>query len=734
MEMGASPRRSDGTEAERRPAGPPLDKSIPPQPGSPPGVEPYPPAAPPMPAGAPAQRPPLADWLRAPRPEAEPGIWRRNHQPREADDPERIPARQLVSGAVVTFLVGWLLWSLLYNGYLGSFWLWPLLALTPDSWRTGDDGKVAYELASYLYFALVLGGLVVVFGKLGKWAELFRRVRARLTRTSPRNRPPLPEVPPVPPPEVDPARWPELRAGGAPQAAERLAEAIEADAMSDVDHARITRAWHSVRVRPERMGAFHDSVLKLGPGACPHPSGARDLAARVARHDLSLRQVRIGTAPDTERNPHEYRGAGMALEPTVLGTSALVVGPPGSGKTHRVARPITESLCLQALAMQSAVVAVGAAGERLAPDEAFDVVVRLGSPESRYDLDLYGGSSDPDEAAAVLAEALVGDLAAQTHGGDSRRAATCLAQLLGPFAAVHGRYPTVAELRELLDGSRAALDALRAALTEADKQTLLRELDAYERQSGRSGDTASFLADRVALLDRPAFAGFFHPEGARPPADAPERRPFTLRALEHPVRVRIDLPERGHAEASRLLARLVLAQFTEAVAARTDESLFACLVLDDAAQTVTPQSLRALQRLRSAHAGAVLTLRSLDDVPEHLRGPLLGAVGCRIACAGVSPWDAERFAAAWGKEWVQTRTVTNRQLVSDEPFTRLMHSLRKLVTGRYVSAESVTVRTEQRERWSASELANELQPEHAVVSLTTVRGARTPPVLTRLGE
>lgn len=105
-----------------------------------------------------------------------------------------------------------------------------------------------------------------------------------------------------------------------------------------------------------------------------------------------------------------------------------------------------------------------------------------------------------------------------------------------------------------------------------------------------------------------------------------------------------------------------------------------------------------------------------------------------MVCAGVTPWDAERFAEVWGTEWVQTRTVTNRQLVSDEPFTRVLHAVRRLATGKHVTAESVTVRSEQRERWSASDLANELQPEHLVLSLTTVRGERTPPILTKLGE
>ncbi|THA24251.1 ATP-binding protein [Streptomyces sp. RKND-216] len=690
------------------------------------------PSAPPVPSAPPRGAPPLADWLRTPRPEAEPGIWRCGHDPLPAADPDRTPARQLVSGALVSFLIGWLVWSLLWNGYLGDYWLWPLYVLTPDAWR----GTVPLVVATYLYYGLVLAGLAAVFGRLGHWDEVGRRAAAGLKgrfRTSRRAAAP-------PPPDEDPVLWPQLRraGGGSEEAAERLSAEVLAGRMSDVDHARIERAWQSVRSRPVGLPQFTEAVLRDGAAACTHPSGARDLPSRAARHDLSLSQVRIGTAADDERNPQDYRGAGLALEPALLGTSALAVGPSGAGKTTRLVRPVVESLCLQALAGQAAVVAVTSSGTKPAPDDAFDVVVRPGRPESAYDLDLYGGTDDPDEAAVLLAEALVGDLAEGLPGGDSRRAATTLAQLLGPFRTAHGRFPAVPELRELLDGVPAPLAALREALgrdpARPGHRAHLRELDAYERQLGRPGDTGTLLADRVALLDRPAFADFFAPAGLARGAAGGDHRPFSLRALEHPLRVRIDLPERGHAEASRILARLVLAQFTDAALARDDQSLFACLVLDDADRTITPQALRGLQRLRSGHAGVLLTLRALDDVPEPLRGPLLGAVGCRVACAGVTPWDAERFAEVWGTEWVQTRDVTNRQLVSDEPLTKLMHGIRRMVTGRHVTAESVTVRTVQRQRWSASDLANELEPGQAVVSFTTVRGRRTPPVLARLGE
>ncbi|MER7820642.1 ATP-binding protein [Streptomyces sp. NPDC096153] len=687
--------RSGGTGSARpvpRPAGPP----------------PLPPAVPPVPSQAPAPAGPgrsVADWLRTPRPDAEPGVWRLGHRPRPEEEPELVPARRLFTGALVALLAGWLLWSLLWNGYLGRYWLWPLLVLTPESWRADPP---LWATASYVYYALVGGGLLVLFARIGHVPEIWRRYARKR------------DVPaPPPPPKEDPADWPDLRSAGLDDTARTLAEATRKGSLGDVDYARIRRAWQGVRTSPERLAAFTDVVRAEGAAACAHPSGVRDLPVRTAVHDLATDQVRIGTAADHPRNPYARRTTGVALEPALLGTSLLAVGPSGAGKTVRLVRPVVEAMCLQALANRAAVVAVTAHGTALAPDDAFDLVIAPGRPESTHDLDLYGGSDDPDEAARVLAEALVGDLAA-----DGRRAATALAQLIGPYRGVHGHFPAVPELRDLLGGAPGALDGLRTALQTAGATSQLRELDARARQSERADDIGVLLAERIAFLDRPAFARFFRTE-------EPGRQ-FSLRAVEHPLRVRIDLPERGHAEASRIIARLVLAQFTEAVLSRSDRSLFACLVLDDATHTVTPDSVRAVQRLRSAHAGVVLTLRTLEDVPEPLRGPLLGAVGCRMAFAGLGPWDGGRFAESWGKEWVQTKDVTNRQIVSDEPLTKALHFMRRVVTGKAATAEAVTVREVERERWSASELAHSVPAGHAVLSLTSVRGEHAPPLLVDL--
>ncbi|MET7764081.1 ATP-binding protein [Streptomyces sp. NPDC005393] len=689
-----------------------------------------PPTAPPIAPGAvpgaahgPAARPSLVAWLRVPRAAtAAPGVWTYGHKPKPPEEPDRIPGRRLLSGALISALCGWLVWSLLWNGYLGGYWLWPMYLLTPDAWYERGGNTEAGWWAQRIYIGIVLAFLAAIFSRVGHWGEAWRRYVGPLFRRAWDE--PDAEAAPVAGAEGDPVEWPQLRVAGAHSAADRLAAEARAGAMNDVDHARIDRAWQSVRAGRGSLAAFTDTVLRHGAASHGHPSGARDLPIRTAQHDLLAHQVRIGTAADDLRNPYQHRGVGLALDPDVLGTSLLAVGPPGSGKTGRLVRPVVESLCLQALAGQVAVVAVGAAGAGLGGDEAFDVVVKIGRPDSAYDFDLYGGTTDPDEAAGILAEALIGDLAASLPGGDSRRAATALAQLLGPYRAAHGRFPSVPELRELLDGSKTAVGALREALEAAGERAQARELEARVRQSGSPGDAGALLADRIALLDRPAFADFFDTTG--------NRRPFSLRALEHPLRVRIDLPERGHAEASRMLARLVLAQFTECAVGRADRSLFACLVLDDASHTVTPEALRGIQRLRSAHAGAVLTLRTLDDVPEALRSALLGAVGCRMACAGVTTWDGARFAEVWGTEWVETRDVTDRQIVSDEPFTKVLHFIRKVVTGKAVTTQSVTVRKVERERWSASELAHSVPAGHAVLSVTSVRGEGGPPVLVDL--
>ncbi|MFG2358102.1 ATP/GTP-binding protein [Streptomyces sp. NPDC048521] len=621
------------------------------------------------------------------------------------------PARALIAalGALIAL-------AFVFPGTFGIGWdalpvqdpLFSLIVLI-----TGDYGVFASEPLTNGLYALITLLVLWPFARIGGWWPLAKEALAARGRA---------QAVQAAPPAVDrrPSQWPELREAGQHQAADVLAAEVHAGRMNDVDCARIGHMWTMARARA-RLSSFTDTVLREGAAAWTHPSGARDLPGRVARHDLLAGQVHIGQWAVGDRTPLAYGGAGAALGPDTLGTSLLAVGPSGSGKTRYLIQPVVESLGLQALAGRCAVVAVCAAGTPLGPDSAYDVVVRLGDPTSVHDLDPYADSGDPDEAAAFLAEGLVGDL--DTVSG--QRAVTALAQLLGPYRAAYGRFPTLPVLRELLEGESSALSALRAALSADEHTAMRRELDARARQAGSAGDPGPVLADRLAVLDRPAFAEFFGAGQGGP-------RPFSLRAVaHHPLRVRIDLPDRGHEEASRLITRLLLAQFG-AVAMAGDRAHFACLVLDDATGAVTSESARRIQRLRSRNAGVVLALRTVGDIPEALHGPLYAAVGCRMAFSGVTTWDGSRFADAWGTQWVETQDVARHTVFADQPMTRAIHALRKLVTGKAVTTEAVTVRQVERERWSASELAHGVPPGHAVLSLTTVQGEHAPPLLVDL--
>ncbi|MEU4099289.1 ATP/GTP-binding protein [Streptomyces tanashiensis] len=585
-----------------------------------------------------------------------------------------------------------------------------LIALVTGGWDVAGSPVVVYAV-------YVLSATLVVWpcARVGDWASLFRQWRAGADSAAT----PAPTIPGGA--GIPRSQWPALRDAGEHRAADSLAGELAGGRMNDVDCARVRRTWRDSERDAVRRAAFVEAVLRQGAAAGTHPSGDRDLPNRTATHDLLVGQVRVGSWVAAERTPTGYRGAGLALDPQLLGTSLLAVGPSGAGKTRSLIAPVAESLSLQALTGACAVVAVGGAGATLGPDEAYDVVIRLGDPASRYDLDLYAGATDPDEAASCLAEGLVGDV----EGVEARRAATVLAQLIGPYRVAHGCFPTVPVLRELLEARPETLRALLDLLPADGAQAMHRELESRLRQVGTATDLGPVLADRLAALDRPAFADFFGGGG--------DARSFSLRAVaQHPIRVRISLPEGGHEEAGRLLNRLLIAQFQHITRGGAGRGNFACLVLDDAAGAVTSGTLRALQRLRTQNAGVVLALRTLAEVPEALHGPLLAVVGCRMAFAGLPTWDGRAFAEAWGTEQVETTEVAHHTVFADQPMTRAIHALRKLVTGKAVTTEAVTVRQVERQRWSASDLAHAVPPGHAVLSLSHVRGEHVPPMLVDL--
>ncbi|MBD0676553.1 ATP-binding protein [Streptomyces sp. CBMA156] len=653
----------------------------------------------------------LAAWARAPRPDADPGVYRLGYRRMDPERAEaaRVAAWPLLLRAGLNGVVAWL--AFVYGTQL-------VLHLIVMTVWVEHPTETLVTVVGLSVNVLVAAVVIKIFGRMGRWPEVWRRyVAPLLSRTVTQEQPAEEDVPGA---EVargqDP--WDGLRRGGAAEAAARL----DAEVVGDVDYVRIQRAWESAQADPVFVPAFTGQVAARGAAAFAHPSESRELPGRAERHDLLLAQVRLGTAQDVPKNPLGHRAAGFALDPAVLGTSLLAVGPAGTGKTARLARPVAEALCLQALSGTACVVVVGAADSDLGPDSWYDVVIAPGDPSSVYGLDLYGAAQDPDEAAARLAEALLPDeLTAR-----SEPARTALQQVVGPFHAAYGRYPGVRELRGLLAGEPDVLAALVKALGVAGRLAVHeRDLEHRERQRDRADDPGALLADRLALLERPAFEGAFATDGTGRP-------PFAMRVLDHPLRVRVKLPERSHPEAARMLSRLVVGQFVQAAGAREDRSLFAGLVVDDASAALDATAVRGVQRMRGANAGAVLLLRTLVDLPEALRAPLFGAVGCRMAFPGIAPWDGKLFSEAWGTHLVQETAVTHTPDTSGGVIRRAGRVGRKALSGTAAQTESVTTRDVERLRWSPSDLAHALPAGHAVVSLTAVSGEQVPPLLVDL--
>ena len=431
--------------------------------------------------------------------------------------------------------------------------------------------------------------------------------------------------------------------------ADRLAGEARAGRMNDVDYVRIRRAWQLASgPTPTGSHAFTDAVLRDGAAACAHPSGRPGPAGpRGPARPAAPRQVRIGPAPGQRPQPVPAPGRRHRARPRAArhlaarrrtarvrqdrGTSSgrswsrsACRRSPGRPRSSRWARPAPTS----------------------GPAAAFDVVIALGDPSSALrPRPVRRQRPTPTRRPGCSPRRCsTGSRATRsTRGGRRPRSRSCSAPS-APRTAASPRCPSCGNCSTAI---RRRVAALREALDDGGQPGMVRELDARARQSGRPGDIGALLADRVALLDRPAFAGFFDVTG--------RTRPFSLQLAGTPA-AGPDRPagtrsRRGVADAGPAAAR--------PVHRGGDRSRRTARCSPAWCWTTprTPSPARrcaALQRLRSAHAGAVLTLRTLDDVPESLRGALLGAVGCRMAsCRACTTWDGKRFAEAWGTAWVE---------------------------------------------------------------------------------
>jgi hypothetical protein len=515
--------------------------------------------------------------------------------------------------------------------------------------------------------------------------------------------------------------WPELRDAGLAEAAERLDDEVGLGRVGDVDYLRLRRVLEAGGDDPDYLHDVAREVAERGGGACTHGSGARDVRPRRALRDLMTGQVKVGYAADDEHNTSPLRAVDFALEPDVLGTSMVVVGPGGAQETEALLRPVVESLSLSALAGAASVVVLDTKGAYARPG-AYDIEIVLGDPDSPWGLDPYGAAVGAEEAADRLAAAALGRDEEDARLRDGAR--TALQQAISAFVAAHGRHPTFAALLDLLEGHTEALDELRAALAQAGRES---EFERALRTLARADEPARLLVQRLSVLERPGMAALFDPARER----------FAMRHVDRPIRVRVALDEAAHPDAARIVGRLLVGQFVQAVAARraedAEDGVFACLIADGAGAYIDEYAAQGLAWTRARNAGVVLAVRSMDDFAPRLRATVFGAVGCKAVVPGAGARDAEAFAEHWGKKLVDEQSVTH-----GTPEGGLVRKARFAVMGALFGekaaggSRSVTVRKVERYRWSPSEITGELRARHALCSLTTRDGERTGPVLVDL--
>lgn len=207
----------------------------------------------------------LADWVARSRPAAEVGIYRLGYRPVDGATTEdaTVPAWPLLVRALLNLFAAGLTYKYgtLLVLYAVKLTIWP-----PNP----TDAQIVF--AEYLTRGVVVAFSIALFGRMGRWKEVYRRyltpaavkdhislLRARAITTE--------DGAPVAPATegttaLDP--WAELRQAGLGQALAVVEGDTRAGRVGDVDYVRIHRVWREVLAEPALVGAFGEQVAVRG--------------------------------------------------------------------------------------------------------------------------------------------------------------------------------------------------------------------------------------------------------------------------------------------------------------------------------------------------------------------------------------------------------------------------------------------------------------------------------------